>query len=164
MRCYQLWWHAPHGSVPAAGVAHVHAARRRLSAEAIQQLVTGYQAGVPSTQLARRYGISKGAVLRLLRDREVPVRLQRITGDDVQEAIQLYRAGNSLAVTGAKLAIARAPFISRFGDPASPFGTVRGENVDLPYRSAHQNLPRSLPKAKPAAFPRKRAASFRNMR
>jgi len=34
----------------------VHAAHRRRSPEAIQQLITDYQAGMPSTQLRNRYG------------------------------------------------------------------------------------------------------------
>jgi hypothetical protein len=89
-------------SVPIAP-SRVHAARRRLSAEIIQQLLTDYQAGVPSAQLAQRHGISKGAVLRLLREHQVPVRLQRITPAEVEQAIQLYEAGNSLAVVGNRL-------------------------------------------------------------
>lgn len=89
-------------SVPVAP-QRVHAARRRLPAESIQQLLTDYQAGVPSTQLAQRYGISKGAVLRLLREHRVPVRLQRITAPEVEQAIQLYQAGNPLAAVGVKL-------------------------------------------------------------
>jgi transposase-like protein len=83
--------------------ARVHAARRRLSANTIQQLATDYQAGVPSTQLAKRYGVSKGAVLRLLREQGIPVRRQSMTAIDIEQAIQLYRSGSSLAAVGAKL-------------------------------------------------------------
>lgn len=89
-------------TVPIA-TSYVHAVRRRLSAEAIQQLVSDYQAGVPSTQLATRYGISKGAVLRLLREQGIPIRRQAMTEADIDQAAQLYRAGNSLAAVGAKL-------------------------------------------------------------
>jgi hypothetical protein len=87
----------------ASGTRRVHAARRRLSIETLQQLASDYLGGTPSTQLAQRYGISKGAVLRLLREQQVPVRLQRITTSDVEQAIQLYQAGHSLAVVGDRL-------------------------------------------------------------
>jgi hypothetical protein len=81
----------------------VHAARRRLPAETIQQLVTDYQARVPSTELAKRFGVSKGAVLHLLRKQGVSIRRQSMTEAEVEQATQLYRAGNSLVAVGAKL-------------------------------------------------------------
>lgn len=90
------------GPRPVASV-RVHAARRRLPTETIQQLVTDYQAGTPSTQLATRYGISKGAVLRLLREQGVPIRRQPMTATKIAQAIQLYRQGLSLAAVGAQL-------------------------------------------------------------
>jgi len=89
-------------TVPIA-TPHVHPARRRLSAETVQQLTTDYQAGVPSTQLAQRYGISKGAVLRLLRKQGIPTRRQSMTAAETEQAARLYQAGNSLAAIGAKL-------------------------------------------------------------
>ena len=49
------------------------------------------------------YNLGKGTVLRLLRDHGVRLRNQRMTPADVAQAIQLYQAGNSLAIVGAKL-------------------------------------------------------------
>jgi len=83
--------------------SHVHAARRRLAPEAAQQLSTDYLAGMPSTQLAKQYGISKGAVLRLLRERGTPIRRQSMTAAEIEQATELYQAGNSLAAVGSKL-------------------------------------------------------------
>jgi transposase-like protein len=89
-------------SVPVAA-PKVHAVSRRLPAETLQQLVTDYQIGIPSTQLAKRYGISKGAALRLLRHQSIPIRNQPMTTLEIEQAIQLYRAGNSLAKVGITL-------------------------------------------------------------
>jgi hypothetical protein len=81
----------------------VHAVQRRLSPHTIQQLITDYQTGTPSTQLAKRYGFSKGAVLRLLGEQSIPIRRQSMTTADIRQATQLYQAGNSLVAVGAKL-------------------------------------------------------------
>jgi len=83
--------------------SRVHAIRRRLPAETTQQLLTDYQAGLPSTQLAKRYGISKGAVLRLLREYNIPIRRHPMTAGEIEEAIQLYGAGHSLVTISTKL-------------------------------------------------------------
>jgi len=99
----QLPQYSTNRTIPVATAPHVHAARRRLSVDAIRQLVTDYQAGVPSTQLATRYGISKGAVLRLLREQGIAIRRKAITAAEVEQAIQLYGQGLSLAAVGAQL-------------------------------------------------------------
>ena len=88
---------------PKSPTPRVHAVNRRLSPDTIQQLITDYQAGTPSTQLMVTYNLGKGTVLRLLRDHGVRLRNQRMTPADVAQAIQLYQAGNSLAIVGAKL-------------------------------------------------------------
>lgn len=81
----------------------VHAVHRRLSSATIQQLVTDYQAGTPSTQLMTTYDLGKGTVLRLLRDHGVQLRNQRMTPAEVEQAIQLYGQGLSLATVGQQL-------------------------------------------------------------
>jgi hypothetical protein len=84
-------------------IPRVHAAQRRLSPGTIQQLITDYQAGTPSTQLMLTYHLGKGTVLRLLREHGVQLRNQRITPDEVEQAIQLYGQGLSLTAVGATL-------------------------------------------------------------
>jgi IS30 family transposase len=49
------------------------------------------------------YNLGKGTVLRLLREPGVPLRNQRMTPTEIEKAIQLYEAGNSLAAVGTKL-------------------------------------------------------------
>jgi hypothetical protein len=53
---------------PESPTPRVHAVHHRLSADTIQQLITDYQAGAPSTQLMLTYNLGKGTVLRLLRE------------------------------------------------------------------------------------------------
>ena len=81
----------------------VHAVQRRLSADTIQQLVTDYQAGTPSTQLMVSYNLGKGTVLRLLREHDVQLRNQRMSSSEIDQAIQLYGQGLSIAAVGTKL-------------------------------------------------------------
>ncbi len=45
----------------------------------MEQLVQDYEAGVPTTQLTKKYGIGKGTVLKLLRDHDVRVQRQGLS-------------------------------------------------------------------------------------
>jgi hypothetical protein len=74
----------------------VHAIERRLEASVVEQLVQDYEAGVPTTQLTKKYDIGKGTVLKLLRDHDVRVRRQGLSPAEIAEAIDLYTAGWSL--------------------------------------------------------------------
>lgn len=49
------------------------------------------------------YHLGKGTVLRLLREHGVQLRNQRMTAAEIEQAIQLYGQGLSLAAVGAKL-------------------------------------------------------------
>jgi hypothetical protein len=69
----------------------------------VTQLVADYEAGAPSTQLAKNYGISKTAVLGLLRSVGVTIRHQPLTGDQVAEVIRLYQSGWPMARIADKL-------------------------------------------------------------
>jgi len=80
-----------------------YAVYRRLAPATIQQLVTNYQAGAPSTQLMVTYTLGKGTVLRLLREEGIQLRNQRMSPDHIEQVIQLYGHGHSLAAVGAKL-------------------------------------------------------------
>lgn len=62
-----------------AAAPRVHAIERRLEASVVEQLVQDYEAGVPPTQLAQRYGMGKGSVLKLLRDNGATVRRQGLS-------------------------------------------------------------------------------------
>jgi DNA-binding CsgD family transcriptional regulator len=81
----------------------VHAVRKRLKRNAIEQLVADYEAGHSTIELMRIYGISKGAVLNLLEQHEVNMRGQGVRAERLQEAIELYSSGLSLKTVAAQL-------------------------------------------------------------
>ena len=56
---------------------------RRLSPETIAELVAAYEAGESTNSLCRRFGISKGGVLKLLADHNIAMRQQPMTQDGV---------------------------------------------------------------------------------
>jgi hypothetical protein len=89
--------------LPKSPTPRIHAVHRRLSPDTIQQLITDYQAGTPSTQLMLTYNIGKGTVLRLLREHDVHLRRQRMSPNEITQAIQLYGQGLSIAAVGAQL-------------------------------------------------------------
>jgi len=78
---------------------------QRLKPDTVAEIVARYVAGEPSTAVAAAYNISKGSVIRLLRNAGVPIRNQPLTDDQVSEAVQLYASGNSLAQIGTHLGV-----------------------------------------------------------
>ena len=81
----------------------IHNVRKRLGPEAIAQLVSDYQAGASTLALMQQYSIGKGTVLGILDDHGVTRRHQPLTEDQVQQAIELYQQGWSLARVGRRL-------------------------------------------------------------
>jgi hypothetical protein len=75
----------------------VHKVVQRLSEATIQQLVSDYRDGTPTTVLTSRYNLGKGTVLRLLRPNGAAIRHQPLSPDQVAEVIRLYREGWSLS-------------------------------------------------------------------
>lgn len=73
---------------------------QRLKPAIVAEIVARYQAGETSTAVAAAYGLSKGSVIRLLRDAGVPIRRQGLTDDQTTEAAHLYESGLSLARIG----------------------------------------------------------------
>lgn len=88
---------------PKSPTPPIHAVHRRLSPDTIQQLITDYQAGTPSTQLMFTYNLGKGTVLRLLRGHGVQLRNQQMTPEHIEQAIQLYGQGLPLVAVGEQL-------------------------------------------------------------
>ncbi|SHU41877.1 Helix-turn-helix domain of resolvase [Mycobacteroides abscessus subsp. abscessus] len=72
------------------GVPGVQSLYRRLSPEMVEELVAAYRAGESANSLCRRFGVSKGGVLKLLADHQVPMRYQPMTVDEIDQAVQLY--------------------------------------------------------------------------
>lgn len=78
---------------------------QRLKSEIVAEIVARYEAGEPSTAIANLFDLSKGSVIRLLRDAGVTIRNQGMTDDQIAEAGQLYGAGLSLAKIGVKFGV-----------------------------------------------------------
>ncbi|MGV9676459.1 helix-turn-helix domain-containing protein [Nocardia sp. NPDC003482] len=100
--------------------------RRRLSPQTQAQIVEAYEAGTPTTELARQFGVAKSGILKLLKDNGVEMRRQPMTMEEVDLAVKLYQEEKlSLLAVGQKL--------------GKPKGTIRdvllGRGVRL--RDAH---------------------------
>ena|ERR1700733_864808 len=78
---------------------------QRLKPKIVAEIVARYEAGEPSTAIAASYGLSKGSVIRLLRDADIPIRNQGLTEDQIAGAAQLYASGLSLAKIGVKFGV-----------------------------------------------------------
>jgi DNA invertase Pin-like site-specific DNA recombinase len=78
---------------------------QRLNPDTIINIIARYEAGEPSTAIATTFNISKGSVIRILREAGIPIRNQGLTNDQIAEAAQLYANGQSLAQIGAHLGV-----------------------------------------------------------
>ncbi len=67
--------------------------RRRLSPQAIEELVARYHAGEETPALSRECGISASGVRELLRAEGVSLRGHAITVQDAERAVNLYLSG-----------------------------------------------------------------------
>ena len=71
--------------------------RRRLSHALVAEIVAKYQSGATTPSLCIEYALSKGGLLKLLRDEGAQLRCQPLTDEQVREATALYGRGQSLA-------------------------------------------------------------------
>jgi hypothetical protein len=78
---------------------------QRLKSVVIEQIITRYEAREPSTALAASFGISKGSVIRLLRDAGVLIRNQPLTDNQITKAAHRYGSGQSLSAIAAHLGV-----------------------------------------------------------
>lgn len=83
-------------------IATPRSLRHRLTSEVRTEIVAQYEAGVPSTQLVREYGLGKGTILKVLREGGVKMRNQSLTEQQIAKAEQLYGSGLSLARIGER--------------------------------------------------------------
>jgi AraC-like DNA-binding protein len=67
--------------------------RRRLSPQAIDELIARYTAGEATPALSREYDISASGLRDLFRAEGVSLRGHAITPEDVEKAAQLYEGG-----------------------------------------------------------------------
>lgn len=72
----------------------------RLTAADQADIAARYSQGASSRRLAESYSVSKTSIVNILREAGVPIRYQSLDDSQVQELIQCYVAGASLAVVG----------------------------------------------------------------
>jgi hypothetical protein len=72
--------------------------RRRLDPALVAEIDKKYQSGATTPSLCAEYSISKGGLLKLLRDEGIQLRRQPLNDEQVREATALYENGVSLEV------------------------------------------------------------------
>ncbi|MEV7757809.1 hypothetical protein AB0O16_07725 [Microbacterium sp. NPDC089180] len=77
----------------------------RLSDDQRAEVARRYESGATTTQLARDYGVAKSTIIGILRDKDVVVRRQPLTPEQVREAAHLYRDGLSLSQVATQLGV-----------------------------------------------------------
>ena len=81
----------------------------RFEPERVASIVARYQAGTPSTQIARDEGVSKQVILRVLKEQKVPLRRRGLPKEEARRAVELYTSGMSVKRTAQTLGWSQAP-------------------------------------------------------
>lgn len=76
-----------------------------MSDEIRDEVASRYKAGDTTTQLAKDYGVAKSTIIGILRARNVVVRRQSLSAEQVSEAARLYESGLSLSQAAAQLSV-----------------------------------------------------------
>ncbi len=71
------------------------------------ELVNAYSSGTSTNQLCKRYQLSKGGVLKILREAGVEMRYQPMTAEEISWAVRLYSEGQSLNAIARRLGKAK---------------------------------------------------------
>jgi hypothetical protein len=77
--------------------------RRRLEPALVKQIAAEYGSGATTPSLCETYGLSKGGILRLLRDEGIVLRRRPLTGDQVELAKKMYESGHPIAAIASRL-------------------------------------------------------------
>lgn len=77
--------------------------RRRLDPAVIAEITAKYRDGATTPALCAEYSVSKGGLLKLLRDEGVQLRCQPLTAEQIEQASKMYLGGTSLAAIATHL-------------------------------------------------------------
>lgn len=80
--------------------------RRRLTPQAIEEIVTRYTAGEKTPVLSQAFDISESGLRDLLRAEGIVLRGHAITEEDAEQAVQLYGSGLTMTAVAAQLGYA----------------------------------------------------------
>lgn len=86
-----------HAEVRPARAAPRRRIADRFTAAQLAGIVEEYRAGVATTALCRNHGLSKSAMLKILADAGVQMRMRPMTSDQIETARLLYKSGLSLS-------------------------------------------------------------------
>ena len=88
--------------------------RRRLSSEAIAQVVVRYQTGATAAELGAEHGVSKNGMLKLLREQGVQIRTKSLPTAVVTQAKRLHERGVSMRQVSEQLGVSRTALRRNF--------------------------------------------------
>ena len=88
--------------------------RRRLSSEAIAQVVERYQTGATAAELGAEHGVSKNGMLKLLREQGVQIRTKSLPTAVVTQAMHLHERGLSMRQVSEQLGVSRTALRRNF--------------------------------------------------
>ncbi len=86
---------------------------RQLDSQQVQELIAGYQAGATVYQLGEQFGIDRRTVSKILHRHDVPMRRRGLSPDQIDESVQLYGEGWSLARIAARIAVDPTTVLAR---------------------------------------------------
>ena len=75
----------------------------RLGEAMLDKLVARYEAGEPTAALAAEFGIAKSSLLRLLKERSIPMRQQSLTAKQKTRMRQLRGQGRAIRAIAAEV-------------------------------------------------------------
>jgi transposase-like protein len=85
--------------------ASLPARARQIKENEAQELIAAYQTGATVYQLARRFGLSRQTISKILHQRGIEMRMTGLSPAEVDEAVRLYADGWSLARIGRRLSV-----------------------------------------------------------
>ena len=93
---------------------------RRLSNEETGELCSNYLSGATVYELATKFDVHRLTVSAILERHGIPRRMQSLTSDQIEDAVNRYRSGQSLSEVGEQLScspetVRRA--LNRIGEP-----------------------------------------------
>jgi hypothetical protein len=99
---------------------------RKLDADQIQELITGYEAGATVYELGDRFGIERRTVSNILKRHDIPMRRRGLSTEQVDDAIHLYNLGWSLARVGEHLGVDHVTVLTKLRERGVPTRDTHG--------------------------------------
>lgn len=99
---------------------------RQLGGEQVEQLIADYRAGATVYTLSSQFGIDRRTVGAILKRHGVQTRWQRLSPAQIDEAVELYESGWSLARIAERVGVTPTTVHRRLRDRGVRMRDVRG--------------------------------------